>query len=34
MREGGGYDVVPGGSPFATPAKPQKKGLFSVFRRG
>lgn len=33
MREGGGYDIVPGGSPLAEAAKPQKKGLLGLFRR-
>jgi hypothetical protein len=34
VRDGGGYDLVSGGSPQARAAKPEKKGgLFGLFRR-
>jgi hypothetical protein len=33
MRDGG-YDLVPGGSPWADAAKPEERRLFGLFRRG
>jgi hypothetical protein len=33
MRDGG-YDLVPGGSPWADAAKPENRGPFGLFRRG